>query len=293
MSIDLSTVPAPAVIEVLSFETILAAMLADLRARAPEFDALVESDPAYKILEVAAYRETLLRARINDAAKGVMLAYATGSDLDNLAVLFGVSRNLLAPANPAANPPVRAVWEADDALRKRVLVSLDALTTAGSANAYLAHALDVDGISDAGVDSPTPGLVRVVVLGPPAAPVPDAAALSRVAAALNAEDVRPLTDTVSVVAAQPVDFAVAATLLTFPGPDAGTILTNASAAVAAYVAAQFKVGRDITLSGLYAALHQPGVARVDLAAPTANLAIARTQFPRCTGITVTDGGVLA
>jgi len=53
----------------------------------------VESDPAYKILEVAAYREMLLRARINSAAKAVMLPYATGSDLDVLGSLFRTSRH--------------------------------------------------------------------------------------------------------------------------------------------------------------------------------------------------------
>lgn len=52
--IDLSTVPAPNVVQALNFETILAEMLADLQARDSVFTALVESDPAYKILEVAA-----------------------------------------------------------------------------------------------------------------------------------------------------------------------------------------------------------------------------------------------
>ena len=48
------------------------------------FTALVESDPAWTILEVAAYRELLLRQRINDASRAVMLAFATGADLEHL-----------------------------------------------------------------------------------------------------------------------------------------------------------------------------------------------------------------
>jgi len=76
-AIDLSALPAPDIIETLDFEVILAAMLTDLQARDASFSALVESDPAYKILEVAAYRELLLQARINSAAKAVMLPYAT------------------------------------------------------------------------------------------------------------------------------------------------------------------------------------------------------------------------
>ncbi|MCP3967439.1 MAG: hypothetical protein GY750_14680 [Lentisphaerae bacterium] len=67
-AIDLSLLPAPDVIETLDYELILAGMIADLQAKAPEFSALVESDPAFKILEAAAYREVILRQRVNDAS---------------------------------------------------------------------------------------------------------------------------------------------------------------------------------------------------------------------------------
>ncbi len=40
-AIDLSQLPAPDAVQAVDYETTLAAMLADLRARAPEFDALV------------------------------------------------------------------------------------------------------------------------------------------------------------------------------------------------------------------------------------------------------------
>ena len=55
------------------YEAIQAAMLEDLRSRAPGFSTPVESDPVYMILEVAAYRGLLLRARI-----AVMLALRPG-----------------------------------------------------------------------------------------------------------------------------------------------------------------------------------------------------------------------
>jgi len=66
-SIDLSRLPAPDVVAPLDYEAIRSQLIADFRARWPGFDALVESDPAIKLLEVAAYRELLLRAAINDA----------------------------------------------------------------------------------------------------------------------------------------------------------------------------------------------------------------------------------
>ena len=90
--IDMSKLPAPAIIEPLDFEGVFAELAADFRERFPDFDALVESDPAIKLMEAFAYREVLLRARVNAAAKACMLAYAAGADLDNIAANFGVQR---------------------------------------------------------------------------------------------------------------------------------------------------------------------------------------------------------
>ena len=115
-AIDLSQLPAPDVVETLDFENILAAMLEDLQGRDPVFNALVESDPVYKVLEVAAYRETLIRQRVNDAARAVMLAYAAGPDLDHIGARFNVKRKLLSPGDPTANPPIEPVWENDQEL---------------------------------------------------------------------------------------------------------------------------------------------------------------------------------
>ena len=62
-------IEAPEVLEKLNYEQILAEMLADFKNRFSEFSALTEADPVYKILEIASYRELILRQRVNDAAK--------------------------------------------------------------------------------------------------------------------------------------------------------------------------------------------------------------------------------
>ena len=287
--IDLSTLPAPAVVDVLSFETILAEMVADLKTRDPAFTALVESDPAYKILEVAAYRETLLRARVNDAAKSVMLAYAVGSDLDQIASLFGVTRKTLVPANPNAFPPVAAVMEADADLRFRVQIALEGLSTAGPVGAYIFHALKLTSVKDVAVESPTPGNVLVSILSVYNNGVPTTAELAAVTAELNADDVRPLTDNVTVQAAGIVTYAITATIYVNDGPDASVVLANCQAAAQAYATTRFKIGADVNLSGIYAALHQAGVEKVVLTSPSANLNITSTQAGRCTAITLALG----
>ena len=289
--IDLSTVPAPNVVEALSYETILAAMLADLQARDPAFTALVESDPAYKILEVAAYRELLIRQRVNDGARAVMLAYATGSDLENLSALFGVTRKTLDEGDATALPPIPPTFETDAALRYRTQLALEGLSTAGPIGAYQFHALSVDGVKDAGIQGPPdtdPGEVLVTILSATGSGTAGSPLIAAVDAALNAEDVRPLTDQVTVQSATIVSYEVIATLYIPTGPDPTAVQTAALASVQAYVESRHRVGLDVRLSGLYAALHVGGVERVTLSAPgiVADLVTTAVQAPYCTDVTL-------
>lgn len=292
-AIDLSLLPAPAVVEVIDFEVILAEMLADLQLRAPEFSALVESDPAYKILQVAAYREVIVRQRANEAARAVMLAYALGSDLEHLAAFFGVVRLVIDPGNPDALPPVPPTYETDADLRRRTQLALEGYSTAGPSGAYIFHSLSADGaVLDASATSPDPGQVLVAVLARTGDGTAGSELLAKVSAALNDDSVRPLCDTVTVQSAEIVEYAIEAELFFNSGPDQAAVLATAQAAAQAYAEAQHRIGLPVTLSGIYAALHQPGVARVDLTSPSANIAISETQASYCTGIVLENGGIL-
>lgn len=290
-AIDLSTLPAPDVVETLSFESIFAAMLADLQARDATFSALVVSDPAFKILEVAAYRELLIRQRVNDSARAVMLAYSGGADLENLGALLGVVRKTITPADPDTIPPTPAVMESDTDLRARIQLALEGMSTAGPVGAYQFHALSVDGVKDVAIAGPPdtdPGVVRVTLLGVAGNGTVGSPIISAVTAVLNADNVRPLTDTVEVQSATVTEYQVVATLYISPGPDPAIVSDASRASVAAYVARQHKVGADIRLSALYAALHVSGVDRVALAAPgiTTDLVLDAVHAPYCTAITL-------
>lgn len=291
-AIDLSRLPVPNIIEEVDYEAILSEQLADLSARFPGFDVPAESDPAHKILEVTAYRELLVRQRVNEAARAVMLAYALDEDLDNLGALFNVERLQTDPGNPGAIPPIPSSYESDAEFRRRILLSLQGLSTAGPEGAYIYHALSAEGgVLDASATSPAPGDVVVTVLAREGDGTAPAALLDAVDAAVSADDVRPLTDHVIVQSAQVVTYAIAATLYFQPGPDSQVVLAEAQAAAEAYAEQQHRLGLDVTLSGVYAALHRPGVQRVELANPTATITIAPDQASYCTGIALTDGGV--
>lgn len=286
--LDLSLLPPPDLVEPLDYEQILAAMVAELVARYPEFSALLESDPAFKILEVNAYRELLLRERVNDAARATMVAYATGADLDQIGANYGNLRLLISPADNSTFPPTPAVYESDDDYRARITLTLEGYTSAGSAGAYVFHAKSASGtVKDASATSPTPGQVVVYVLSREGDGLADTDTIEAVARALNAQTVRPLTDQVTVLSASIVPYEIEAVLTVYPGADPSPVLSLAREKAAAYAAAQHRCGRDVTLSGVYAALHQPGVMRVDLAQPADNLVIGEGEAAFCTGINVT------
>lgn len=288
-SLDLSRLPAPTVIEQLSYEEILAEMVADLQARLPGFDALLETDPVMVVLQVAAYREFINRQRFNDRARAVMLAYALGSDLDHLAALVGVQRLIIVPADPVNDIP--AVYEDDEALRQRVVLAPESFSVAGPELAYVFHARTAHGdVLDASCISPVPGEVLVTVLSRTGDGTASAEVLQAVEDTVNGRSVRPLTDLVTVQSVDPVPFVVEAQIFTFHGPDATVILEAAIAKLEAWLEDNRLVGRDISFSGLNAALHVDGVQRVTFTTPLETIVVGPTQVAYCTAINVTFGG---
>lgn len=291
--IDLSRLPPPDVIESLDYESILAEMTAAVVAVAPEMEPVMalETEPAVKVLQVCAYYVLLTRARVNDAARAVMLAFATGSDLEHLGALFGVSRAVIDPGDPDAAPPVPAVLEDDTRLRSRIQLALEGFSTAGPIGAYLFHTLSASPlVLDAFVDSPEPGEVRVTVLSTEGDGAAGSELLATVLAALNAEDVRPLTDLVSVQSASIVPVSIEAGIEIMSGPDPEVVLAAAQAAIEAWAVDVHRLGRSVRLSAIYAALHREGVKRVILAEPLADIEIAADEAPHVAGIALSIAG---
>jgi len=290
-AINLADLVAPDVVDTVDFEAILAQMLLDLQQRDPAFTALVESDPAYKILEVAAYREMLIRQRVNEAAKAVMLAFATGADLDQIAANYNVQRLVIDSGDPDAIPPVPPEYESDADLRRRVQLAPEGYTVAGSQGAYVFHALGADPlVKDAQAVSPSPGQVTVYVLSRAGNGAAAIDTIDAVDAALSAETLRPMTDNVTVQSAAITEYALVAELTLYPGPDAAVVLQAAEAAALSHVAAQHRMGYDITRSGLFAALHQTGVQNVTITSPAADIVVATGEAAYCTSVSITVAG---
>ena len=293
--INLSELDIPDAIIVPDASNIFDRWLARLHELDPEFDALVESDPAYKQGEVNAYQLTLAFQRVNDAVRAVFLASARGADLDQIGANFNVKRYVITPADPDAVPPVDAELEDDDAYRERIQLSWAQLNTAGARNAYRFHARSADAdVLDADAYGPEdhsrPGEVDVYVLSRTGDGTAPQTLLDKTAANLSADEVRPLTDFVSVKSAIIQRYSITAELEIPDGPDAQTVLDNAISVATSYAALSHRINTVIPLSAIYAALQQPGVVRVRLASPAADIEAEMGKAPWCQAINVTIKG---
>lgn len=288
-AIEVDKLPAPDIFEQLTFEAIYAQRLAEFRRLCPEYTAIVESDPVVKILQASAYREMLLREQFNQRARGVMLPYAQGGDLDNLAVPYGVQRKLVAAADPEAGTP--ALYESDEDFRRRIQLAPEGLSVAGPEGAYIFHTLSahVD-VLDASVHSPAPAEVVVTVLSRQGDGTPDASLLAAVESTLLNGNVRPLTDHVTVAAAQVQPYEIRAELTTFNGPDSGLVIAEANRRVEQFRSQSQRLDRDVPLSALYAVLHVEGVQRVKLISPAADIVVDAQSAAFCTGVVITHVG---
>ena len=296
--IDLSQLPAPQIVDVPDFENLLAERKAAFVALYPADEQAavartlaLESEPITKQLQESTYREVLLRQRINEAAQAVMVAYALGGDLDQLAANYNVTRLTVTPADSDAVPPVAAVMESDDALRLRVPAAFEGLSVTGPTAAYEFHARSADGrVADASATSPAPAEVVLTVLSREGDGTAENDLLAVVEKALNSESVRPVADHLTVRSAEIIAYSVDATLFLYPGPEAEPVMAAAKASLQKYITSQTRLGRDIRRSAIYAALHVEGVQRVELASPLADVVLDKTQAASCTEWSVTNGG---
>ncbi|MBH9537900.1 baseplate assembly protein [Novosphingopyxis sp. YJ-S2-01] len=287
--VDLSRLPAPRVAEAVGYDAVRAAIIADIAALFPEFSSLSPADPAVKLAEYFAYRELLIRSRIDEAGLAVMPAFASGPDLDHIGALYGVERQIIIPADRARGVP--AVLENDEDLRARIVRAPEAFTAAGSVGAYVSLATEADArVRRASCISPAPGEVLVTVQSRQGDGSASADLVSAVAAFLSAEERRPLTDRLTVQSAKIRPYVVTASIRTYAGPDSGLLIETARERLSAWQAANQLLGRDITLDGILAQLRVEGISRVTLHG-WKDVICEETEAAFCTGIAVHAEGI--
>ncbi|EEY12922.1 baseplate assembly protein [Mannheimia haemolytica] len=292
--VDLSKLPAPKVLEELDYETLLAERKAKFLSLYPESERSVmaarlalESEPITKLLQENCYLQLLERQRINSAAQATMLAYATGTDLDVIGGNYNVARKVIQTEDLTARPPKQEILEQDEDFRLRIQLAFEGLSVAGPRNAYIFHALSGhEKVADVSVSSPTPASVLVTVMSSDNNGIPTSDILQAVRNRLNDEDIRPIGDRVTVQACTNSNYQIRAKLHLYRGPEIEPIKQVATEKIGQYVKEKRRLGRDISLSGIYSALHLEGVQRVELLEPTADIVLNSTQAGLCTNITI-------
>jgi phage-related baseplate assembly protein len=292
-TVDLSALPAPQVLESLDYEALYEEGLSAFRAyMGDNWSASLESDPVVKLVELGAYGKMQNRARVNDAAKALLLAYAEKEDLDHLAANVKLQRLVIQAANLQSIPPVEEVRESDDALRERIQLVYEGLTTAGPRNSYIFHARNASAlVADATAESPAPAEVVVTVLSLVGNGEADQALLDQVHAKLSDDDVRPLGDRLTTQSAEILEYRIDAVLhMIGSGPENDAILAAATKRLEAWINPRKRLALEVAQSGVDAQLHISGVGRVELKNWT-DLKPTKYQAAYCTGFSVVLGGV--
>ena len=310
--IDYSKLPAPDVLEEIIFEVLLARYEEKMLELWPQWEGRgIKADPIQRQIILDAFLETWIRGRVNDAAKALILAKATGSDLDHFAVAFGVSRLVYDPGDPNSFPPRLPETETDEAFRARVQLAPEAFNTAGCADGYRFHGLT------AGIESPTisvetpapgkvvvtysfdpnslaaqvkdctvvrtqPGYVTITVMSRINTGIPSPELLDQVNTAVSAKTVRPIADYVVVQPCELVPYKVKARGYANTG-DINQAQAQGIDQANRYTSERHALGTTVARSALMRQLHVAGAfSRVELLEPASDIICSPFQAPVCT-----------
>lgn len=295
--IDLSLLPVPDALENLDFETVYDSRVEqfiqlwprDIQQQVRETLQL-ESEPITLLLQENAYRELIIRQRINETVRRVLLAFARGSDLDHIGARYYVYRLVVQQADPSASPPKPLIMESDEAFLERIQDAYEGLSVAGPRGAYVFHARSADGrVLDAVSISPEPCDVVVAVLSAEGDGTASEELLEVVRRALNDDEVRPIADRLTVQSSEIIPFEVRARLhMNTDGPGRLQALQLATENVQKFVGRRRRQGWSVWLSKLDALMHVEGVERVEILSPATDVELTPLQSARCISIDITD-----
>lgn len=268
--INLALLPPPQIIEELAFERLFdrhrrefQRIWADVRAanpaaNLPDYDvSMLETDPAMVIGQGETYRELLARARINDAARANLLAFATGNDLEHLAAFYDVER---------------LPGEQDARLKLRVILEIQGRSTGGPKERYKAIAMGAD-LRVKSVEPYRIGRsprIHVAVYSTETNGIASPALLETVRQALEDDAVQLVNDefVVSTAVLKVVNLSAEIWLL----PDADQASTaRAEAALRSAWEAEQALGRDLVREWWVSKLMVPGIHKVSPLSPLADV----------------------
>jgi phage-related baseplate assembly protein len=244
----------------------------------------LEFDPIKICQECNAYFETLLRDRINQAARAVTLAYAISTDLDAIA-----TRTPVGPRQTLEDGST----EGDLRYRRRTQLSWNPTSPHGASGAYMYWALTADsGLKDATeVAIEGTGQVIVTCLDDNVdEPRPSTARLVDIRAYLHDAYRKAATDIVTVAAPKVTETDYKVQVWFYPPPDRVTLMARLRESLETLVENQRWLGFDHTRAAIYATLYQEGVHRIEILEPVEDIFVDPRGFVKVNSIEITYMG---
>lgn len=238
-NLDLSTLPASPLVDV-DREAIIAARKVIFKTlwdaarvhnpKLPDFDTLhLAFEPAAIANEGFGVNETLILQAINDAAKELRLAQASGSNLDHLGVTYHRSeRQIIRPATDTT----AALYESDDAYRDRTQLAPEALADMGltpGGYIYKIRTAFAEAIKHVFPINRQDGRVEIRVLGRDGSGAVLPATVAKIVSAFRIEEGQQSTDVLTVLSADIEEVTWDVTLYIKRGPDPATVVALAKA----------------------------------------------------------------
>jgi phage-related baseplate assembly protein len=313
----------PAIVTVEAFEELLAEfkifVVEYVGARSPESAAKLkdslenESELLTLALEAFCVRLQTHERKYNARIKQMLAWWATGSNLDARLADMGLERQLLDPGDPAAFPPVPAVFESDDDARLRYYLAPHApaagsrmqyrrevftlgerpavkVETAAAGVVTVTYTFNPDGyavqVKDGNGRRTAPGEVMVTVLAREGDGTPSGDLLNGVRQHFARPDVRPETDLVTVQGAQIKTYKIRVVAKINPGPDSGLTKVAVQQQLQAYADSCHRLEGRVDPSWIDYTLHNAGAVQLQILEPLAPIVTTAFQAPFCTGVEV-------
>lgn len=183
--------------------------------------------------------------------------------------------------------------ESDESLAERVYLAPASYSVAGPSDAYTFWAKTYNaGIGSVKPITPTPGTVDVYILMADGT-LPEDEMIAGLQEYLESEEIRPMTDRVTVKRPSIVPFRVDLTyyIKTSDRAKAVTIQQEVQTAIDQYIAWQTaEIDRDITPDELIQRIMEAGAKRVELTAPVFTV-VSDTEVAQCSARSVNYGGL--
>lgn len=182
--------------------------------------------------------------------------------------------------------------EDDDSLTERTYLAPSRYSCAGPRDAYEYFVRSWrNDVTDVQITNPEPSVV-VIYFVLEGGRLPNATERESMREYISDESLRPMCDKVMCMEPEEVGYTIDLTYWIGDGDrqSVGSIQEKVEATVKEYQNWQRHLGRDINPTELIARIREAGAKRVRLTAPE-DLKIDNTQLPKCTGQTVTYGGL--